>query len=79
MLRLTLDVNGRKIAQVGIHRTKRETDDSGRVQYDVYDLRDEPASFDDAPMLTSVQHDPDDGAIELTRIVVDELDERVTF
>lgn len=43
------------------------------VQYNVYDLRNDPDSFEDADYITHVVHDPDDGALVLTHKVVDAL------
>lgn len=73
MMRVTIDINERTIGDIGIHRTSTSTDSLGNVRYNVYDLRDDPESLDDADYITHVIHDPDDGAMALIERVVDSV------
>jgi hypothetical protein len=75
MLAVTLDINGRQLGRIGIHNTGIDHDD-GTV-YDYYDISDiEPGdSITDQPYLGTVVHERSDGAAELARIVLDDVDE----
>lgn len=85
MLRIRLDINGRKIGTIGVHNeeeTRVQTDDDDvswiETRYGIYDLRGfdmHGGSLDDYPKITTIWHDRSDGAAALTARVMEEVDE----
>jgi hypothetical protein len=79
MMGITLDINDTVIAEIGVHRVYPPGRGSDNLAtYHIYDTSNNPRSLAGAERIATVQHDPDDGAIELGRIVLDEIDESVT-
>lgn len=74
MLRITLDINGREIGQIGVWN-RQEYDEDGEVRYSVYDLRGEGAEICEERHVFDVWHHPAYGAASLTEKVMSELDE----
>lgn len=75
-MRITLDINGNVIGRVGVHLTD-ETDDTGKVKYDIYDIRgheeDSKERLSDYPHIGEAWHHRDRGAATLASIVLDEI------
>lgn len=82
MLRITLDINGRKIGTIGVWNTQEY--DGDQVRYQVHDLRGHRmhgGEITDYPKITDIWHDRSDGATGLTEkvmahVTAEHLDQR---
>jgi len=80
MLRIQLDINGRRIESIGVHNTQEqrvECDDqdvgSIEVLYDVYDLTDVDDTVAGEDPITSLWFDRSKGASALTARVMEQI------
>lgn len=80
MMRITLDVNGRTIGEIGVHNSGIQ-DADGLSRYVVYDLTEygmgDDESVESYEDIGDVWHDRDDGAATLASLVMNEVDEDV--
>jgi len=74
MLRITLDINGRDIGEIGVWN-RQERNEDGETRYSVYNLRGEDASVCEDRRMFDVWHHRAYGAASLTVVVMGELDE----
>lgn len=75
MLRITVDINGRKIGQVAAVRQSSEPKE--RNEYEIYSCEsvDEGESvIENGELLGSVMHTYNDGAAKLAEIVLSEIE-----
>lgn len=79
MLRVTLDVNGKKIGCIGIWNTQEQrlTEDDALIRYQIHDLGDYDGGGGDIaeyPLIGEVWHSRSDGAVALVELVMGEID-----
>lgn len=77
MMRISLDINGRDIGEIGVHNTGETL--YGSHRYEVYDLSTEHEYLTDCPhpQIATVYHDRDHGAHMLASKVMATIDEEV--
>lgn len=75
MLRVTVDINGKKISQVAAVRQEKEK--QGKNNYKIYDysgVSPKSSVVEDGVYLFSIEHIYGDGALVLISKIIDELE-----
>ena len=84
MLRLSVDINGRKIGEIGVWNTQEvrlaEDEETIEVRYQIHDMRVGTEEYvHDYPQIGEVWYDRDAGAAKLTQIVMNEVGDDLEF